>query len=44
LPNRASASSKNKIALLVAASSKIRPRFFSVSPMYLLTTLDRSIL
>ena len=44
LPNSASASSKNRIALLVRASAKMRARFFSVSPMYLLTTPDRSTL
>src|SRR5205085_2017196 len=44
LPKMASASSKNRMALLLDASSKMRPRFFSVSPMYLLTTVDKSIL
>ena len=34
---------KNKIAPETSASSDRRPRFFSVSPMYLLTTLPRSI-
>ena len=43
-PKRASASSKNRIALLVSASLKILLRFFSVSPIYLLITLERSIL
>ena len=41
-PKSVSASSKNKIALLPTAAVKIRSRFFSVSPMYLLTTAERS--
>ena len=44
LPNKASASSKNRMALAFSAAAKMRSRFFSVSPMYLLTTPDRSIL
>ena len=32
------------MALLDSASAKMRLRFFSVSPMYLLTTVERSIL
>ena len=44
LPKRASASSKKSTAFEVSASEKIRARFFSVSPMYLLTTPERSIL
>src|SRR5262245_60525674 len=44
LPKSASASSKNSIALAFSAVVKMRSRFFSVSPMYLLTTPDRSIL
>ncbi len=39
LPNSASASSKNSIAFAVSAAAKMRSRFFSVSPMYLLTTV-----
>src|SRR5579885_3480882 len=38
LPKRASASSKSRMAPLSSAVSKIRRRFFSVSPIYLLTT------
>ena len=37
-PNSASASSKRRIAPLCSAPSKIFLKFFSVSPMYLLTT------
>ena len=44
LPNSASASSKNSTRSPEAAALKMRSRFFSVSPMYLLTTEDRSTL
>src|SRR6266545_1532715 len=44
LPNKASASSKKSTRSPAAAASKMRSRFFSVSPMYLLTTEDRSTL
>ena len=44
LPNSASASSKNSTRSPAAAAPKMRSRFFSVSPMYLLTTADRSTL
>ena len=43
LPKSASASSKRRIAPPSSAASKTRRRFFSVSPMYLLTTELRSI-
>ena len=42
LPNSASASSKNRIALEPSAAAKMRSRFFSVSPMYFETTVARS--
>ena len=42
LPNSASASSKSSMASPASAASKMRSRFFSVSPMYLLTTAARS--
>ena len=41
-PNRASASSKKRIALEPVAASKMRSRFFSVSPMYFDTIVERS--
>ena len=40
LPKRASASSKSSTPLTRSASAKMRSRFFSVSPMYLSTTVD----
>ena len=43
LPKRASASSKKRIVLLLSASSKIRLKFFSVSPIYLLSTWLKSM-
>jgi hypothetical protein len=42
LPKRASASSISNTAPARSASAKIMSRFFSVSPMYLLTTEARS--
>ncbi len=42
LPKTASASSKSGTALTADAPVKIRSRFFSVSPTYLSTTVDRS--
>ncbi|CAM5503542.1 hypothetical protein SCYAM73S_01497 [Streptomyces cyaneofuscatus] len=42
LPKIASASSKSRMPLTSEASTKIRSRFFSVSPMYLSTTVERS--
>ena len=44
LPKRASASSKKSSTWLVSAAANTRSRFFSVSPMYLLTKAARSTL